>query len=192
MADLPMPYSIKLHPNMPVSKASLVITGRRSLAHVNVASTTKNLQLVSNSFRSITFQEFSERQIKLVANPTLTKETSESDCQSWFSDPNGGNESHEGLEKKVRHVIQRLETVVESVMELEIQKLNRKIKGDVTCEQSILVENMSRDIVSKFLEKPIKYLRSNGGNLDEKLKEMNFLAGVLEEKSCLTKDEFNA
>ncbi|KAM3735340.1 hypothetical protein ACB098_10G081600 [Castanea mollissima] len=180
MADLPTPYSIKLHPNMPVSKASLVITGRRSLAHVNVASTTKNLQLVSNSFRSITFQEFSERQIKLVANPTLTKETSESDCQSWFLIP------------MVRHVIQRLETVVESVMELEIQKLNRKIKGDVTCEQSILVENMSRDIVSKFLEKPIKYLRSNGGNLDEKLKEMNFLAGVLEEKSCLTKDEFNA
>lgn len=186
-----MPYSIKLHPNMPVSKPSLVITGRRSLAHVNVASTTKNLQLVSNSFRSITFQEFSERQIKLVANPTLAKDTSESDCQSWFSDPNVGNESHEGLDKKVGHVIQRLETVVESVIELEIQKFNRKIKGDVTCEQSILVENMSRDIVSKFLEKPIKYLRSNGGNLDEKLKEMNFLAGVLEE-SCLTKDEVNA
>uniref|UniRef100_A0A7N2N606 Tetrapyrrole biosynthesis glutamyl-tRNA reductase dimerisation domain-containing protein n=1 Tax=Quercus lobata TaxID=97700 RepID=A0A7N2N606_QUELO len=166
MAVLPMPYSIKLHPNMPVSKASLVITGRRSLAHVN-------------------------KQIKLVANPTLTKDTSESDCQSWFSDPNGGNESHEGLDKKVGHVIQRLETVVECVIELEIQKFNRKIKGDVTCEQSILVEIMSRDIVSKFLEKPIKYLRSNGGNLDEKLKEMNFLAGVLEE-SCLTKEEVNA
>ncbi|PQQ16839.1 hypothetical protein Pyn_08834 [Prunus yedoensis var. nudiflora] len=79
----------------------------------------------------------------------------------------------------------RLEAIGEKVIELEKKKFMNKTKGsELSHEESILVEDLSRDIVNKFLGKPIEYLRSGDGDLREKLKELEFLVDILEE-SCL-------
>ncbi|KAJ4727520.1 Tetrapyrrole biosynthesis [Melia azedarach] len=90
----------------------------------------------------------------------------------------------EGLEKEVAKAITRLNMVVERIREMGIQNytFTNRVKEDVSCNR-MLAEEMSRDIVSKFLERPIQYLMSEDGNLEEKLKDVSFLVSILE-KSC--------
>ncbi|KAM1057906.1 hypothetical protein ACFX13_031846 [Malus domestica] len=77
----------------------------------------------------------------------------------------------------------RLEAFTERAIDLETQ-IENKTKGlELTDEESRIVQDLSREIVSKFLEKPIQFLRSSDGDLEEKLKELQFLATILEE-SC--------
>ncbi|KAF5731512.1 hypothetical protein HS088_TW18G00190 [Tripterygium wilfordii] len=90
----------------------------------------------------------------------------------------------EGLEKEMQGTIQRLEEVVERIKELEMQKFMGRVRGtEFEKDGVVLAETMSQEIACKFLESPIKYLRSCNGNQDEKLKDINVLVGILEKST---------
>ncbi|KAM1042012.1 hypothetical protein ACFX2I_031078 [Malus domestica] len=165
MAVLPMPFSIVPHHRRHklVCKASSVITTHQP----------------QTLFQRVKFQE--PTQHKLV-----------SDYQSLFgldvhilSKPERSKkECFGGQDKEIAAVIQRLEAFAERAIELETQKFENKTKGlELSDEESRIVQDLSREIVSKFLEKPIQFLRSSDEDLEEKLKELQFLATILEE-SC--------
>lgn len=87
------------------------------------------------------------------------------------------------LEKEAANVIMRLKTAVERLREVEIQKFLSRVSHN---DSSVMAaEEMSGQIVSEFLEKPIEYLTSDAGcNLEQKLKDIDVLVSILE-NSCL-------
>lgn len=99
----------------------------------------------------------------------------------------------ERVEEKMASVIMRLRTVVERVRETEMEKYISKVGGTAPPfdNKGIMAEEMSMEIVNKFLRKPIQYLRRrssccHGRTLEEKLKDVNLLIEILE-NSCPTK-----
>ncbi|KAJ8748416.1 hypothetical protein K2173_003053 [Erythroxylum novogranatense] len=97
------------------------------------------------------------------------------------------NESAE-LEREIQSTVVKLKAAVERVTEMEVKKL--RCKGTVSDEESILVESMSKEISTKFLEMPVRYLTScSGRDLRDRMKDINFLVGMLE-KSGSTVSEF--
>lgn len=83
--------------------------------------------------------------------------------------------------KEVGILMERLERVAEGMREMELEKLMGRVRGQISDEERVLVERMSREIVSEFMEKPIQYLQRRDVEMAEKLKDLNFLAGILEE-----------
>lgn len=93
-------------------------------------------------------------------------------------------EADQELEKEIDSTIQKLKIVVERVREMEINKFMDRVKGKISQEDYILlVDRMSKEFVTEFLERPIRYVTSCDGNLEEKIKDMNLLVDMLEE-SC--------
>ncbi|KAI8574561.1 hypothetical protein RHMOL_Rhmol01G0364200 [Rhododendron molle] len=90
--------------------------------------------------------------------------------------------------KEVGILMERLERVAEGMREMELEKLMGRVRGQISEEERVLVERMCREIVSEFMEKPIQYLRRRDVEMAEKLKDLNFLAGILEE-SYLAKEK---
>lgn len=78
-------------------------------------------------------------------------------------------------------LMERLERVAEGMREMELEKLMGRVRGQISDEERVLVERMSREIVSEFMEKPIQYLKRRDVEMAEKLNDLNFLAGILEE-----------
>ncbi|KAA8550897.1 hypothetical protein F0562_002581 [Nyssa sinensis] len=185
MAILPMPSSLKLHPNIPVFNGRMVVVERK-LTHVVAASTiainpSTNTQLNNNPYNT-GFDEWSLRPMGSVTDRVLFKDRDSSDLKFTFSKSKSAT-TDEGLGKEVGIIMQRLERVAERMRELELEKLKSRIRGEISCEETILVENMSREIVSSFLAKPIQYLKSSGGKLEDKLKDLKFLVDLLEQSS---------
>lgn len=88
------------------------------------------------------------------------------------------------LEKEAANVITRLKMVVERLREVEVQKFLGKVSHNDSTSSIIAAQEMSKEIVSKFLEKPIQYLNSDAGcNLEQKLKDVDVLVSVLD-NSC--------
>ncbi|KAF7153336.1 hypothetical protein RHSIM_Rhsim01G0275900 [Rhododendron simsii] len=83
--------------------------------------------------------------------------------------------------KEVGILMERLERVAEGMREMELEKLMGRVRGQISDEERVLVERMSREIVSEFMEKPIQYLKRRDVEMAEKLNDLNFLAGILEE-----------
>lgn len=89
------------------------------------------------------------------------------------------------LEKEAEIVIFKLRAVVEDLRDMEVEKINGTLKGTMSDEERLLVENMSREITDKFLKRPVEYLKSSHGDFETKLKDLNFLIRMLE-NSCST------
>ena len=185
-----MPPSIRLVPHIQLSKGKSA-AGRTKQTHVLAvaaitATTRTNPTHVPKEFQETMFDDLSLGPIRLVADHVLFQNrgtTTEGKFDFSTSKP---EKEDDGLVKEIEIVMQRLKTVVEKIREMEIEKLKSKTKGQtMSSEESILLENMSREIVSHFLEKPIEYLMSNCGILEDKLKDVNLLVGALEE-SCST------
>lgn len=83
--------------------------------------------------------------------------------------------------KEVGILMERLERVAEGMREMELEKLMGRVRGQISDEERVLMERMSREIVSEFMEKPIQYLQRRDVEMAEKLNDLNFLAGILEE-----------
>ncbi|ONH93656.1 hypothetical protein PRUPE_8G244500 [Prunus persica] len=173
MIVLPLPCAAgpreDLHHSL-VCKASSISTGRRNnLCRVSLTSTYQPKSLFQVLINKNPFQNDN---VLIVSNPGLESNKKEYCTRT--------------LEMEAASsIIQRLEAFGERVIELEKKKLMNKTKGsELSHEESILVEDLSREIVNKFLAKPIEYLRSGDGDLQEKLKELEFLVDILEE-SCL-------
>ncbi|KAG5567604.1 hypothetical protein RHGRI_002969 [Rhododendron griersonianum] len=58
--------------------------------------------------------------------------------------------------KEVGILMERLERVAEGMREMELEKLMGRVRGQISDEERVLVERMSREIVSEFMEKPIQ------------------------------------
>lgn len=88
--------------------------------------------------------------------------------------------------KEVGILMGRLERVAEGMREMELEKLKGRVRGGELCEEErVLMEIMSKEIVSKFMEKPIEYLKNNRNvKMEVKLKDLNFLVEILEESYC--------
>lgn len=96
--------------------------------------------------------------------------------------PNTAQPLSIGPGKEVGILMERLERVAEGMREKELEKLMGRVRGQISDEERVLVERMSREIVGEFMEKPIRYLKSRRDvEMEEKLKDLNFLAGILEE-----------
>ncbi|XVF21815.1 hypothetical protein REPUB_Repub12eG0122300 [Reevesia pubescens] len=191
MAILPNPC-IKLHPSRySIPGLGSVSTGKH-LSHVALNSTlntsyeTQKLDPFIN--RNPVLRESYSRQGKLFGHQTLTTrdlEENEGKRSGYSSKLKTKQKDHEALEKEVESIICRLKAAVEKVRELEIQKLMGRFKGTtMTDEDRLLVENTSREIVNKFLQRPVQYLKSVNGDFKEKLKDLNLLIRMLE-KSCI-------
>lgn len=189
----PNPCTIKLQPNNnPFSMSSLVSigTGKHAPARIAIVSTlsisyqTKSLGRFINGNRVL--EEPSSRRGSLFADQTLTtRDLGENEGKSGYSTKLKTKQNdHEEFEKEVESVICRLKAVVERIRELEIQKLMGRFKGRMSDEDRILVENTSREIVDRFLGRPLHYLRSGNGDLKEKLKDLKLLIRMLD-KLCI-------
>ncbi|XWS46788.1 hypothetical protein CRYUN_Cryun14cG0098200 [Craigia yunnanensis] len=194
MVILPNPCSIKLQPNncIPFSMPGLVSIGSgKHLSHITAISTlktsyqSKSLDLFINDNNPV-LQESSSRRGQLFADQTsITRKLGENEGKSGYSSKlKTKQKDDEALEKDVESIISRLKAVVERVRELEIKKLMGRFKGTMSNEDRLLVENTSREIVNKFLQRPVQYLKSVNGDFQEKLKDLNLLILLLE-KSCL-------
>ncbi|KAJ7972829.1 Tetrapyrrole biosynthesis [Quillaja saponaria] len=178
MAILPISYSIKVHQYNPISKARrdllphIVATSTHTVAAKpsSQAAANKSRKLIENS---VLFDMFG-------AQHALTKDLISKEVEL------------QGLEKEAQSIFRRLEMVVDRVIVLEINKFKRKIKCEMSQEEIILLDEMSREIVDKFLEQPIRFLRACDGNLEmkERIKELNLLVCMLEE-STLTEEKMN-
>ncbi|KAJ0113385.1 hypothetical protein Patl1_03436 [Pistacia atlantica] len=106
--------------------------------------------------------------------------------EEYADEKNGASEQVKTEEEEViASLVNRLMAVVEKMREREMQKFLSKVNKELSYEDSvILAEETSKEIVNKFLEKPIAYLRNNNGRtIEQKLKDFSFLIGVLE-NSC--------
>lgn len=92
------------------------------------------------------------------------------------------------LVEEIEFLMQRLESLVERFRVLEMEKLVAKTEGQISSDEKRMIEMMSREIVDRFLEKPIQYLRCKGGHLKCKSKDLKALVGMLEE-SCLSDEK---
>ncbi|KAK8630723.1 hypothetical protein V6N13_079503 [Hibiscus sabdariffa] len=174
MALLPIPCSIKLQPK----------SNPRLLSNIHQSH---NIPIISSalktSYQSITNDSFlqlssSSRRGQLSAN--------QNDAGSGYSrELLKTKQNDETLEREVETVICRLRAAVEKFMEVEIQKINGRLKG--TCEEDkLLVEKMNREIADKILKRPLEYLRASGsgnGDFESRLNDLNLLIRMLE-TSC--------
>lgn len=176
MVILPNPCSINLPPkNNPFSMPGLA----------SIIQTKSLDRFIINNNNNSVLQEWStSRRGQFFTYQTSTTTRDVNEGKSGYS---GKKDDHEALEKEIERGIGRLKAVVERVREMEIQKLMGRFKGTMSDEDILLVENMSRETVDKFLTRPVQYLKSfNGDNIQiqEKLKDLNLLIRMLE-KSCL-------
>ncbi|OVA05524.1 Tetrapyrrole biosynthesis [Macleaya cordata] len=90
----------------------------------------------------------------------------------------------EDLMEEIRELMQRLEIVMERFRVLEMEKLMSKLNGGISDEEREKAEMLSREIVNKFLEKPMQYLSCEEVNLEDKVKDLKLVVGIFE-SSCL-------
>ncbi|OMP04991.1 hypothetical protein COLO4_09135 [Corchorus olitorius] len=176
----PNPCSVRLQPknnHFPLPSLVSIGTGKH-VSHIAVISTVNNNPVL---------QESSSRKGKLFPDQALT---TRNPGENYYQVKSGylstKQKDDEALGKEVEGIICRLRVVVEKIREMEIEKVMGRFKGTNTmsAEDRLLVENTSREIVDKFLVRPIQYLQSVNGDFEQKLKDLNLLIRMLE-KSCL-------
>ncbi|GMP99868.1 hypothetical protein CsSME_00047183 [Camellia sinensis var. sinensis] len=178
MAVSPFPSLIKSHSHVPILHHRFAVVERKQ-SHVISATATTIAVKPSTTQRP--------NQLLQLINPIVTKN------QVLFKDQHTKEMNYEceGLgNKEVRMVMERLERVAERMREIELEKMKGRLRGNMSCEDGMVMEMMSREIVSSFLEKPIQYLKSCDGKLDDRLKDFKFFVGILEQ-SCFTNEKIN-
>ncbi|OMO77770.1 hypothetical protein CCACVL1_14837 [Corchorus capsularis] len=166
----PNPCSVRLQPknnHFPLPSLVSIGTGKH-VSHIAVISTV-NINPVLQESPSRNGKLFPDQAYEVKSGYLSTK-----------------HKDDEALGKEVEGIICRLRVVVERIREMEIEKLMGRFKGTNTMsdEDRLLVENTSKEIVDKFLVRPIQYLQSVNGDFEQKLKDLNLLIRMLE-KSCL-------
>ncbi|KAL4312020.1 hypothetical protein GQ457_01G053360 [Hibiscus cannabinus] len=180
MALLQIPFSIKLQPK----------SNPRLLSNIHQSH---NIPIISSALKT-SYQS--------ITNDSFLQLSSSSSSRRGQLSPNqndGGSghsrellktkQNDETLEREVESVICRLRGAVEKFMEVEIQKINGRLKG--TCEEDkLLVEKMNREIAENILKRPLEYLRASpsgtgNGDFESRLKlnDLNLLIRMLE-TSC--------
>ena len=162
------PFPAKSHPRVPISRVKFVVN-----------ATTNTAQIPNNAFH-FTISNQSSLGRRPISPVT--------DDQILFR-MDGEERASTRTDLEVGIVLRRLERLGERVREVELEKLKRGVRGEVSEEERELLEMMSREIVARFMEGPIKYLKSGDGRMEDKLKDMNFLVGILEEPYTSLKRE---
>ncbi|KAM7258206.1 hypothetical protein ACFE04_013947 [Oxalis oulophora] len=86
---------------------------------------------------------------------------------------------------QIEEILRRLDAVMEKLVEVEMEKYKRKARKGDDKDLTMEEEEMCREVVRKFLEKPIDYLTSNVGNgtclrSKQKIKDLWCLVNLLE------------
>ncbi|XVF72463.1 hypothetical protein PTKIN_Ptkin12aG0123000 [Pterospermum kingtungense] len=177
MVILPNPCSTNLQPkNSPFSIPVLASIGTgKHLSHLAIIQTKSLDPFIINPVLQQSRQgQFSTYQI-------LIKRDLDEGKSGYSGKLKTKQKDDEALEKEVE-TIGRLKAIVERVRELEIHKFKGNTISD---EDRLLIENTSREIVDRFLLRPLQYLKSSNGDMQEKLKDLNLLIRMLEKSSCL-------
>ncbi|KAK3193866.1 hypothetical protein Dsin_025176 [Dipteronia sinensis] len=165
MVVLHLPSSIKLATNNPMVSCRVHMSSLFAVATFPTANATYQ----TKQSRPIEITSLRTRPNKLVTNPEV-------------KDYDNGEEGFGNDDAET--IIQRLQTAVETIIDSELKKFTSRVDTELSFEdRRMLMEEMSRDIVRKFWEKPIKYLACGDGNLEQKLKHLSFLVRMLEQ-SC--------
>ncbi|KAK8498928.1 hypothetical protein V6N12_044658 [Hibiscus sabdariffa] len=180
MALLPIPCSIKLQPK------SNPFPNPRLLSNIHQSH---NIPTLKTSHQSKTLDPFinvNDSFLQLSSSRRGQLSANQNDGGSGYSRSTEllkTKQNDETFEREVETVICRLRAAVEKFMDVEIQKINGRLKG--TCEKDkLLVETMNRDIADKILKRPVEYLRASGhGDFESRLNDLNLLIRMLE-KSC--------
>ncbi|KAH1108128.1 hypothetical protein J1N35_011896 [Gossypium stocksii] len=175
MATLPTPCSLKFQPNdkpFPTLKhhkphnipiiSSTLKTSTKSL-HRFISSTDNYNPVVDSSRRGHV----------LGYQTSTTKGGHSSELKTKQHD-------EVSLEREAEIVIFKLRAVVEKLRDMEVEKINGRLKGTMSDEERLLVENTSREIADKFLKRPVEYLKASHGDFETKLKDLNLLIRMLE------------
>ncbi|KAI9180351.1 hypothetical protein LWI28_003875 [Acer negundo] len=169
MVVLHLPSSIKLPTNNPTVSCRVHMSSLFAVATFPTANATYQ----TKQSRPIEIISLRTRPNKLVINP----EVKEYDNGNTTVEEGFGNDDADTI-------IQRLQTAVETIIDSELKKFTSRVDKELSFEdRRMLMEEMSREIVGKFWEKPIKYLDCADGNLEQKLKHLRFLVRMLEQ-SC--------
>ena len=169
MAVVPTRCSIKLKS----LNTSLIDTRAGKLSHVmasaTVTRTDKGYQ-AKNSFK-LSSINCPYKPIFQELPPMSRKSETQSDQQE--------------LDKEADRMVERLKRAVDKVVEIEIQKFMGRVKAEtLSCEDSLWVDEMRREIGRQYLERPIRYLKSGcNANFEQKIKDVSFLVNTLEELS---------